>query len=376
MSTSTSRADESTPHHPARARRSPWPAVATLVLVAAVIAIAAFARHGAVSPRIRNPAVSGAPRPVEFLFGFDHWIGLWEAFTVVSVPLLIAVCVWAWRRNPGSPIVMMAFATTFIVWQDPFMNWAPYAVYNPQLWHWPEDWPWVSLSPTIEPFIVLGYVMFQFGPYFPAVWILRRLQAHRPPESFVWRHPLLSLTALILPIGFLFDMVLELTLVRTGLYIYAQVIPFGSIFVGQPWQFPLLWESTLVTLVMIPAGVLVYRDDTGKTVAEKLAARSRIFPKRPMLGTFVVMMIIINIAYMAYGAAFTIIKWSHAATSVACPWPYPEAKTYDPQGFYESSDQPGPYSVGIMSTWMNGQPNGRPDVTPGDVSQRCAPDPR
>ena len=53
------------------------------------------------------------------------------------------------------------------------MNWAPYAVYNPQLWHWPETWPLVSLSPTVEPFIVVGYVTFYLGPFFPAVWILR-----------------------------------------------------------------------------------------------------------------------------------------------------------------------------------------------------------
>ena len=57
----------------------------------------------------------------------------------------------------------------------------------------------------------------------------------------------------------------------------------------------------MVTFVMIPAGVLLYRDDTGKTVAEKLAQRARIFAGRPMLGMFVVMFVIINLAYFAYG---------------------------------------------------------------------------
>ena len=47
------------------------------------------------------------------------------------------------------------------------MNWAPYAVYNPQLWHWPEDWPLVSLSPTVEPFIVIGYVDLLPRPVLP-----------------------------------------------------------------------------------------------------------------------------------------------------------------------------------------------------------------
>ncbi|WP_369829668.1 hypothetical protein [Mycobacterium sp. E2479] len=51
---------------------------------------------------------------------------------------------------------------------------------------------------------------------------------------------------------------------------------------------------------------------------------------------------------------------TEAATAVACPWPYPEAKVYDPQGFYERSGQPGPYFAGLMSTWMSGQSEGRP----------------
>ena len=51
----------------------------------------------------------------------------------------------------------------------------------------------VSLSPTVEPFIVFGYVMFYFGPYFPAIWILRKLQAKQAREAFVSRHPLVSL---------------------------------------------------------------------------------------------------------------------------------------------------------------------------------------
>src|SRR5207245_6966102 len=145
--------------------------------------------------------------------------------------------------------------------------------YYPQLWRWPEVWPLVSLSPTVEPFLVIGYIMFYLGPYFPAIWILRKIQTRRPVASFVWRHPLISLAAIILPIGFVFDMMLEVTLVRTGFYIYSQVIPSGSLFVGQPYQFSLICESLMVTFVMIPAGVLVYRDDRGRTGAEQLAQR-------------------------------------------------------------------------------------------------------
>ncbi|MDH6194537.1 hypothetical protein M2272_001166 [Mycobacterium frederiksbergense] len=345
-----------------------WIAVAVVLLVL----IAVNARHGAVSPRIRNPGVQGAPRPVEPLFGYDNWLNLFQIFTIISMSMVIVVYVVAWRRYGAHPVLLMGIVTTLIVWQDPIMNWSPFAVYNPELWHWPEDWPLVSISPTVEPFLVIGYIMFYLGPYFPAIWILRKLQAKRSPESFVWRHPLISLALIILPIGFVIDMMLEVTLVRTGFYIYSQVIPFGSLFAGQTYQFPLIWESVMVTFVMMPAGVLLYRDDTGRTVAEKLAQRARLFAGRPALGMFVVMFVVINLAYFAYGTGFAIIKWTRTATSVACPWPYPEAKVYDPQGFYEENGQPGPYSSGIWSTWMSMQAGGRPDVELGARSDRCA----
>ena len=138
---------------------------------------------------------------------------------------------------------------------------------------------------------------------------------------------------LIYVIGFVYDAVQEMLLIRAQLYIYSQVIPFGSVFTGKPYQFPLLWESSLVTAVMIPAGVLLYRDDTGRTVAEKLSQRVRAFDGRPVLGTFVVMFLVLNAAYLfIYGGSFAIIRGSGAATSVACPWPVSRSQGLRPPG--------------------------------------------
>jgi len=285
-----------------------------------------------------------------------------------------AVFVWAWRRHPAHPYLLMVLASTGIVWQDPIMNWAPYAVYNPQLWHWPEDWPLVNLSPTVEPFIVIGYSTFYFiGPFVASSWILRRLQAGASGDSFVWRRPLVSLGLLLFVVGFVMDAFLEIFLVRTGLYIYSQVIPWGSLFAGATFQFPLIWESALVTTVMIPAGVLCYRDDTGRTQAEKLAQRFRWLPHRPALGTFLMMFAILNVAYFVYGAGFGAIRASGLATAVACPYPFPEAKVYDPQGYYEREGAPGPYFEGHWNTWMSAQPSGRPAVNPVKPEGDCGP---
>jgi hypothetical protein len=351
--------------------------VATAVLVAlasiAVVIVAVNARTGAVTERIAHPDVSGAPRPVEPLWGFTHWLTLHQIGTIVMMIVLLTAVVVMWRRHPRHPVLLMVIATTVLVWQDPIMNWAPYAVYNPQLWHWPESWPLVSLSPTVEPFIVVGYATFYMAPFFPAVWLLRRLQSRRPAESFVVRHPLIVLAGLILVIGFVFDACLEIFLVRTQLYIYSQVVPFGSFAAGEWYQFPLIWESALVSTVMIPAGVLLYRDDTGRTQAQKLAQRVRALRRRPALGMFLVMFAVVNVAYFfAYGGGFALLRNTKAATSVACPWPFPEAKIYDPNGFYEENGGRGPFSPGIWAGWQSVQ-SGRPDVDPPTNGGRCAP---
>ncbi|MGH3967168.1 MAG: spirocyclase AveC family protein, partial [Mycobacterium sp.] len=208
----------------------------------------------ALDPRVANPNVQGRPRPVKFIFGLDY-ITFLHISTCIMLLVLLVVFIRGWRRNPGSPVMLMFLCTTLIVWQDPIMNWSPFAVYNPDLIHWPEYFPLVSISPTVEPFVVFGYVMFYFGPYFPAVWILRKLQARHGPTSYVSRHPLISLGLLTLAIGFVFDAFLENILIHWGMYIYSQVIPWGSVFTGTTFQFPLIWESFSVTFVMIPAAI-------------------------------------------------------------------------------------------------------------------------
>jgi hypothetical protein len=138
------------------------------------------------------------------------------------------------------------------------------------------------------------------------------------------------------------------------------VVEFGSIDVGKNSQFPLLMASVLITMVMIPASVLLYRDDTGKTQAEKIAQRFRLHRTRPALATFGVMVLALTIAMMTFSSAFWLARTTGAASTVACPWPYPSAKTWDPKGYYESQGAQGPFTPGKASDWQIGQPDGRP----------------
>ena len=257
---------------------------------------------------------------------------------------------------PAHPYVLMVLASTAIVWQDPIMNWAPYAVYNPSsgtsrrlaarepVAHGRA----VHRDRVLDLLLHCAVLREHVDPAPPPGACVRRLVRVAPPAH---QHG-----ALLFVTGFVIDAILEIFCVKNGLYIYSQVIPWGSLYAGTTFQFPLIWESSLVTVVMIPAGVLCYRDDTGRTQAEKLVQRFRWLPNRPALGTFLMMFAILNVAYFMYGAGFAAIRASKLATSVACPWPFPEAKVYDPNGFYEREGQPGPFFEGHWNTWMSAQP--------------------
>ncbi len=150
-----------------RPRRPPWPAIGIVTGLVVLGLIVHNARYGAVSPRIRNPHDRGGlHRLSDPLFGFEHWIVLVEIFSYLALATIFTLIVVLWRRHPNHPYLLMTLAITTLAWLDPIMNWATFAAYNPDLWHWPEDWPLVSISPTIEPLFIASIAMFVLPPFF------------------------------------------------------------------------------------------------------------------------------------------------------------------------------------------------------------------
>ena len=68
----------------------------------------------ALDPRVANPNVQGRPRPVRFVFGLDY-ITFLHISTVIMLLVLLVVFIRGWRRNPGSPVMLMFLCTTLIV---------------------------------------------------------------------------------------------------------------------------------------------------------------------------------------------------------------------------------------------------------------------
>ncbi|WP_280269010.1 spirocyclase AveC family protein [Nocardia wallacei] len=340
--------------------------------ISTVVILATSEKHGPASPDNRNPNGADTPLPVEPLLSGIDWVTVGQVAALVLFVATVFVSVRVWRRHPGHPVILMVIASSTLLWLDPYNNWAIGLVYNPRLWHFPRDWPWLNISPIIEPLTSFVYAPYILLPYFVSLPILRVLQRRRRPDAFVSRHPLMSLAVLTFVCGVIWDAAQEVFLVRTQFLTYSHVIEFGTLDAGKNSQFPMLMASVLITIVMIPASLLLYRDDTGRSQAEKIARRFGFHGRHPKLATFLVMAVALNIAMFGFSTSFWVVRATGAASTVACPWPYPTAKTWDPRGYYESQGAPGPFTAGAASTWQIGQPDGRP-VDIDRESQRCDP---
>ncbi|MFF7945123.1 spirocyclase AveC family protein [Nocardia gamkensis] len=114
------------------------------------------------------------------------------------------------------------------------------------------------------------------------------------------------------------------------------MVPFGSIFVGEQWQFPLIWESVLFGLALAPTAPLMWVNDQNQTWGETFALRFKLFRGRPNLGAFAMSVLLFSAVYIVvYFLSFGAIRISGAATSVGTPWRFPETAVYDPQGYFE-----------------------------------------
>jgi hypothetical protein len=342
---------------------------ATVVVLGAIILMTAQ-KHGPSSPDNLNPDGGGKPPPVEPLFYPFDWVMWGQILGALLAAGTIVASILVWRRHPGHPVILMVLATSTLFWWDPINNWAIGLVYNPNLWHFPRNWPWLNISPVIEPLTSFIYAPYILVPYFLAMPILRAFQRRSSVSAFVWRHPLISIAVITCAIGVIWDAAQEILLTRAQFLIYSHVIAFGSIDVGKTSQFPLLMASGLITVVMIPASILLYRDDTGRSQADKLAQRFFLHARHPHVANFLVMATILNIAMISFSSTFWLLRATNAASNVACPWPYPHAKTWDPRGDYQAAGAPGPFTSGKASAWQIAQPQGRP-TNIVVVSDRC-----
>jgi hypothetical protein len=331
-----------------------------LLAIAAVTFIAMNVQTG-LEPgrddRILNPSPAGThvydgvPRAHEPFLGVENWPRVMEALCGI-----VAVGFWGtfWRlsrrRGRVHPGIVIGIATTALMLVDPFINWAGFVVYDPRLLHLPIDWPYVSIAPNIEPLIgVVGYPFYFLIPGVLAAFLYRRVVSPRfPMGHFVNRHPLVASFVIGMGVAVPFDVAMELLMVRTELWVYAQAVP--PVVRPGTWQWPVIVEPLLFSPSMAVTASLLVRDDSGRTVMERIANRYRWSRRRPVIGQALVAWSIIVVLYGGlYGGSFAALRLTGQMKELARPWAFEDVKVYDPQDTWKDAGEAGPFYDGGLA---------------------------
>jgi Spirocyclase AveC-like len=333
------------PAEPPEARR--WLVVAFTVLGALLTLMIVTAETGPGKLRDPNPVgthiVDGFPRANAPFLGFDHWPLLWQAVGFGGAAILLLVYgrrSWIERRMHNGLCVTFAAGGMFLF--DPIYNWLGYFPTDPRFLHIPHGaLPWSDLAPTFEPvFFFPLYMVWLTGFALLAHWTWSKLRARTRPDSWMRRHPIISL----LIVCKLVTGVLDWSGFRLGAltegFIFSQA-PGPLIDGGETWQMQLLWEPLLFPLTVMATCLLLYRDANSRTIHGRAARRLRSFRRFPRLTEVAVAWSIVALAYVVCLLGMGALRFTGQVDSVARPWPYQDTQVYDPDGLYEKAGAPG-----------------------------------
>lgn len=201
-------------------------------------------------------------------------------FLQIVIPLAALWMLWNWLIKPwrreGSITTdgRLIGAFSMIFFWDMSMNYSSTALFynahffNRGAWNL-GSWPaWFSPNANVlpEPILICppGYTALVFSQALFVCWLLRHAKARWPGMGFP------SVLAFVVIGLTIIDSIIEICLLRMEIYAYPGVIRAVTLFAGETYQFPLT-EGFLFGGLGIGATALLsfYRDDTGKTWAER-----------------------------------------------------------------------------------------------------------
>lgn len=318
--------------------------IAYLVFAIVTVATLQSGTHG--DPLTTNPNPGPAPYP-PFL-GFDNWP---LAVALSSIPMaigLIGTLVWlSVRQRKVHWAVVIAFAGLITGALDPLANWATFAIFDPRMLHFPLSWPYVNISPNLEPALAF------LGGY-AAYYLLNGLGFLKLHDRFIdplmqrntWlvRHRLVGVfigaTIAAVPINGL----IQFTWMRFGIFFYTEAVG-PTLQIGHI-HFPLImavYDSIIFGMV----AVMCVRDGSGELILINRIARR--LPTRSGGGTVTLtrqLLISLAVGLVSFAAPLAVLSGLRAAGLSKPAYeqnPYPNIKVYDPYGHLEQSGKPGPF---------------------------------
>lgn len=232
-----------------------------------------------------------------------------EVIGVVScVLIMFFFVVRPWRRERRVPLFgCLALASYTIFWQDTALNWAaPHVVWNTAFVNfgsWYNFIPgWIAPRGARIPqpilFDPLVYALFFAAPAVGIAWCMRQAK-ERFPAIGVGRLLLVAFAA-----AAVIDLLIEVPWCLLGVYSYAGVKPWLTLFPGHYYQFP-MYETVFWGAAWASAGALVYfRDDRGETLVHRGIERLRIGPGATVAVRVLALGAFLNLAFIAYNLVF------------------------------------------------------------------------
>ena len=352
MTNTVDRSTNSGAEKPLEARFSPWPARigwslffgAYLAFAVVTIATIQTGLHG--DPERTNP--NPGPDPYPPFLGFDSWpLGV----SISSIPLaigLIAVLAWlSWRQRKLHWAVIIAFAGLITGALDPLANWATFAIFDPRMLHFPLSWPYVNISPNLEPALAflggyaayyllngLGFLKLHDRLLDPLMRRSGRLATRRLLRVFI------GATIIAVPINGL----IQFTWMRAGIFYYTEAV--GPVLQIGHVHFPLIM-AVYDALIFGMVAVMCVRDENGELVlinriARWLPAR----PGRPKITLTRQLLISVAVGLVSFAVPLGVLAGMREAGLSRPAFDqnlYPNVNLYDPYGHLKEAGKPGPF---------------------------------
>ncbi len=167
-------------------------------------------------------------------------------------------------------------------------------------------------------------------------------------DSFVWRHPLVCLGLLIYVVGFVYDAIQEISWCGPGCTFTPRSFPLARSLPAIRTSFRCFGNlPSLPPRCHDPCRRAAVPGRHGAHRCRE-AGPAHQDPASCFSGTSGSRHLRCDVPHRQRRLSLPLRRWlcrrpgEREATSVACPFPYPEAKVYDPQGLYEKAGQPGP----------------------------------
>jgi Spirocyclase AveC-like len=300
--------------------------------------------HG--DPRITNSDPGQAPYP-PFL-GFDDWP---LAVSISSIPMaigLIGVLVWlSWRQRRVHWAVIIAFAGLITGALDPLANWATFAVFDPRMLHFPLAWPYVNISPNLEPalsflggyaayYLMNGLGMLQAHDRLIAPLLKRSgwLSSHRLTAVFV------GAFVVAIPINGL----VQFTWLRAGIFVYTEAV--GPVLRIGHTYLPVIMVVYDCFIFAMVAVICVHDDDGELVLINRVASWLPVRRGGAKVTLNRQLLISVSVGVVSFAIPLAILAGLRTA-GLSHPayeqFPYPNVKVYDPYGHLAESYKPGPF---------------------------------